>query len=106
MRPVKLTFVIAALAASALPALAQEPGGNVAHGRRLAEQWCSACHQLNAAGAPPRANSPGFAQIAAMPSTTALSLRVFLQTTHADMPSIEMTAAETDDLIAFILSLK
>jgi mono/diheme cytochrome c family protein len=106
MRTAKLVLAAVALAAGAPIALAQETGGNVAHGRRLAEQWCSACHQLNPAGAPPRAGTAGFPQIAAMPSTTALSLRVFLQTSHGGMPNIQIMPADADDLIAFILSLK
>ena len=106
MRTANLVLAAIALSAGAPLALAQEPGGNVAHGRRLAEQWCSSCHQLNPAGAPPRADTPGFPRIAAMPSTTALSLRVFLQTSHAGMPNIQIMPADADDLIAFILSLK
>jgi hypothetical protein len=45
-------------------------------------------------------------QVARLPSTTALSLRVFLRTSHADMPNIQMSEADADDLIIYILSYK
>jgi cytochrome c len=102
------TFIVIALAvAAAAPiAAAQEVRGNAADGRRLAEQWCGSCHQLDPAGVPPRANAPSLPQVAQLPSTTALALRVFLRTSHSDMPNIQLTEADTDDLVAFILSLK
>ena len=41
-----------------------------------------------------------------MPSTTALSLKVFLRSNHNEMPNLIIPDSETDDLIAYILSLK
>jgi hypothetical protein len=49
---------------------------------------------------------PAFPAVARMPSTTALSLRVFLQTPHARMPNLHLSRDETDDVIAYILSLR
>jgi cytochrome c len=72
----------------------------------LAQRWCGNCHQVSAAAPPARPGVSSFAQIAQMQSTTALSLRVFLRTTHADMPNVQLREAESDDLIAYILSLK
>ena len=40
------------------------------------------------------------------PATTALSLKVFLQSSHKDMPNLILKPAEADDIIAYILSLK
>ena len=94
-----------ALAASATASPAQEPKGNAAAGQRLAERWCTSCHQPsgNAYATYPNAS---FAQIARMPSTTALALRAFLRTSHPSMPNIVLTPADTDDLVAYILSLR
>lgn len=47
-----------------------------------------------------------FAEVAQLPSTTALSLRVFLQTNHNEMPNFTLKPSEADDIIAYILSLK
>ena len=41
-----------------------------------------------------------------MPSATALSLRVFLQTPHVRMPDFQLSNNEIDDVVAYILSLK
>jgi len=102
------TFVVlaAALTASILTAAGQEQRGNIASGRSLAQRWCGNCHEVSAAVPPARAGVSPFADIARLQSTTALSLRVFLRTSHADMPNIQLTEAESDDLVAYVLSLK
>ena len=82
-------------------ALGQEAGDPVA-GQRFAEATCMTCHGPNEG--PKRA--PAFAAIAAMPSTTALSLRVFLQSPHPSMPNLILSQTERDDLVAYILSLR
>ena len=83
---------------------AQSFGGNVDRGRTLARAWCAECHRVE----------PGtfgifaadFGEVANLPSTTALSLRVFLQSNHKEMPNFSLKPAEADDIIAYILSLK
>ena len=47
-----------------------------------------------------------FREVANLPSTTALSLRVFLQSNHKEMPNFSLKSAEADDIIAYILSFK
>jgi hypothetical protein len=54
----------------------------------------------------PLPNTPSFIAIANMPSTTALSLKVFLRSNHNRMPNFIMSNADTDDVINYILSLK
>jgi mono/diheme cytochrome c family protein len=102
-----LTTMIVALAAmaGAGDAWAQETRGDAGAGQRLAGRWCSSCHQSGGDGAA-KDRAPTFEQIARLPSTTALSLRVFLRTSHPNMPNIQLTPAETDDVVAYILSLK
>jgi len=51
-------------------------------------------------------NAPDFPTIANIPTTTALSLNVFFQTSHKNMPDFHLTRTQADDLIAYILSLK
>ena len=95
----------AVLAAMSSFASAQDLRGNIASGRDLAGHWCGSCHQIKG-GPPARAGVSTFEQVARLPSTTALSLRVFLRTSHADMPNIQIGDADADDLIAYILTLK
>jgi mono/diheme cytochrome c family protein len=106
MRRSMLVACAAALAASMSVAAGQELRGNLASGRNLAQRWCGNCHEVSAAAPPARPGVSSFAQVARLPSTTALSLRVFLRTTHADMPNIQLSEAEADDLIVYILSLE
>jgi mono/diheme cytochrome c family protein len=73
--------------------------GDPAAGERLAAANCATCH-----GAQRRA--PAFTTIAAMPSTTQTSLGVFLQTSHASMPNLILSAADRNNLTAYILSLR
>jgi len=83
---------------------AQNLGGNVDRGRTLAKAWCAECHRVE----PGRFGifAADFAEVAKLPSTTALSLRVFLQSDHKKMPNFSLKPGEADDIIAYILSLK
>ena len=85
-------------------AAAQDAGNPVA-GQGLARQWCAECHDIGAAGAQAPTRGPPFEDIARMPSTTGLALSVFLRSPHATMPNITLTKAQSDDLVAYILSL-
>jgi len=86
---------------------AQEPG-NVAAGHRIAQQWCSECHKVDPAQrlVNPEAEAPTFEEVANEPSTTPLSLRVFFQSSHENMPDLHISKSQADDLVAYILSLK
>jgi len=75
-------------------------------GHRLAEAWCKECHAIDAATAGTRKGPPDFVAIANRTSTTALSLKVFLQTSHPTMPNIIVKPDQADDLVNYILSLK
>jgi mono/diheme cytochrome c family protein len=108
MRPKKPRALLAALLALTLatPAAirAQNIGGNVEAGRALARDWCAECHRVE----PGRFGifAADFGEVANLPSTTALSLRVFLQSNHREMPNLNLKPGEADDIIAYILSLK
>ena len=107
MRPT-LPFVlaIASSMAMAAPVVAQDAPGDVASGRHLAETMCADCHQIDFQQPKAAARAPGFVQIAKMPSTTGLALNVFLKTSHDVMPNYILSRQESDDIVAFILSLK
>jgi mono/diheme cytochrome c family protein len=103
--------IVAALAAL-LPA-AQAAGQAAAQqerlsfGRVVAESWCANCHVVGRdARGPVGDAAPPFAAIARMPSTTEMSLRVFLQTPHARMPDYRLSTPELDGVVAYILSLR
>jgi cytochrome c len=82
------------------------PLDSVSAGHRLAAAWCKDCHAIEAASAGIHVSPPDFVAIANRPSTTALSLKVFLRTSHRTMPNLIIAPDEADDLVNYILSLK
>jgi len=80
--------------------LSQEIGDPL-KGRLVAESRCAECHAFRA-----RRGAPTFSAIAHMPSTTALALTVFLQSSHFNMPNLVLSRVERDNLVAYILSLR
>jgi mono/diheme cytochrome c family protein len=87
-------------------ALAQPSEGDPAAGRETATKLCSSCHQVLPIFLPDKRDAPSFQSIADLPSTTGISLYVFLHSSHRNMPNLILSSAETNDLIAYILSLK
>ncbi|WP_335622059.1 cytochrome c [Bradyrhizobium icense] len=55
------------------------PADSISAGHRLAEAWCKDCHAIDAKTAGAKGGPPDFVAIANRPSTTALSLKVFLR---------------------------
>lgn len=107
MRPaLRHILTIGSFIALAAPAFAQEAPGDVASGRRIAEAWCAACHKIDSEDARVPTEAPSFVDVANLSSTTALALNVFLRSSHANMPNFQLTRQESDDVIAYILSLK
>jgi len=106
--PMALAAVLATLPLAEAEAQTSAMTGNPRAGRAFALQVCALCHVV-APGqlTPPRlTTAPTFRSIANLPSTTALSLQVFLVTPHPTMPNLVLTDSEAADVIAYILSLK
>jgi mono/diheme cytochrome c family protein len=81
--------------------------GDAGRGRRYAQTVCAECHAVTASQmvSPNPAVAP-FRMIANTPGMTALALTVWFRTPHPTMPSFVLTQQDTDDVIAYILSLK
>ena len=75
-------------------------------GHRLAEAWCKPCHAIEPHMAGTSDQAPGFAAIAKRRGTTALSLKVFLKTSHQSMPNLVIAPDQAEVLANYILSLK
>lgn len=100
-----LASIFALIFASASTAQAQT--FDPAIGARLARTVCNSCHVI---GNDPKAKkpdpaAPSFLDISRMSSTTELSLKVFLRSSHKNMPNIMLTPEEIDSLAAYILGL-
>jgi mono/diheme cytochrome c family protein len=80
---------------------------NVAAGQILAKGWCAHCHIVSEdQRIAPVEGVPTFFAVANDPSTTDTGLRVFLVSPHVVMPDFMLTRKETDEIIAYILSLR
>ncbi|WP_041799017.1 c-type cytochrome [Rhodopseudomonas palustris] len=77
----------------------------VTAGHRLAVNWCKECHAVERNDVL-SGKGPAFVRIANMPSTTELSLKVFLRSNHSDMPNLVIAPSEADEIVRYILSLK
>ncbi|TCZ64018.1 c-type cytochrome [Roseicella aquatilis] len=84
-------------------------------GQALAQRACTPCHAVSRDQATrpiPDRHTPGFAEIAQAPGTTAESLRRFLRTTHAAtsgplrMPSPMLDEGQMTLIVSYILSLR
>jgi mono/diheme cytochrome c family protein len=115
--PLVPAALLSLLLAAPPPAIAQPAGPATAQaaarqerldqGRRVAETWCANCHVIGPGARGPAGDAaPPFQAIARMPSTTQMSLRVFLQTPHARMPDYRLSQAELDGVVEWILALK
>jgi mono/diheme cytochrome c family protein len=101
--PMKTVLLVAVLVSTLVgPSLAQVPPGlpDAARGKVLAERWCGACHlvQLRLTAIDP----PTFSAIANDPSRTPAYLRAFFASPHKDMPPIQLTAPQVEDIIAYL----
>jgi len=100
MRLVLIALMLAA------PAFAADDIGSPARGETLAREVCAACHAVARGEVSPDPEAAAFADVADLVSTTRQSLFVFLNTTHPTMPNLILEREESDDLIAYILSLR
>ena len=104
-----LIAAIAAVAALLFVRLHNASGApleSVAAGHDLAEAWCKNCHAIEASDAGVKGRGRDFVTIANRVSTTALSLKVFMKTSHHRMPNLIISPAQADDITNYILSLK
>lgn len=78
--------------------------GDAAAGKRLAEQSCSSCHQVEA-GATARDTAPPFPALAAKGDKDLGWVRAWLSNPHPPMQGIDLTRQQTDDIVAYLQSL-
>ena len=103
-----IIVILVALAALVVIRLHSANGATMdpAEGHRLAEAWCKTCHVIDIKTTGPANAAPDFAAVANQPSTTELSLKVFLRSNHHSMPNLILSPDQADDLVTYILTLK
>lgn len=91
---------------SPFSAVAQE-SGNVSEGYKLARDVCAVCHAVDDGYlVSPNPDATPFEVVANMPEMTALALAVWFRSPHPSMPDLILTDRETDNIIAYIQSLR
>ncbi len=76
-------------------------------GHLLSRHFCAECHAVGVQNVrSPHPEAPSFAAIAATPGMTAMALNAFFQTSHRVMPNFILTTDQTNEIIAYILSIK
>jgi mono/diheme cytochrome c family protein len=102
----RLAVLIGTAWAAAGAAAAQEVPGDPAGGAALAREVCATCHLVAEDQTVDPGIGPSLLEVAEHPATTEMSLRAFLQTPHPTMPNLMLSPEETDDIIAYLITLK
>jgi cytochrome c len=102
----RMAALAAALVVTSAGVRAQE--SDVAAGHAFARNACQPCHAVEAEQRTPRriVIGPAFRDVANTSGMTATAIRVFLRTSHPKMPNLILTPEETEDVVAYILSLR
>ena len=85
---------------------AAAPRRTIPQGHRLAQAWCQSCHAIEPGMRGLFGQAPSFQSIADRSGTTALSLKVFWQTSHQTLPNLVISPDEAEALSGYILSLR
>lgn len=90
------------------PVFAQEGTINYAKGTLLAEDICSACHDVTIDESdPPKNNVPSFVKIANEPHQTSERLAETVLFPHRDMPQFSFDKpTDLRDIIGYIMSMR
>ena len=81
--------------------------GGTNHTFRASKEICATCHEVDKGRyGISLEGAPAFQDVADDSAMTSLALRVFLRSPHEWMPDLMLSETETDDVIAYILSLK
>jgi mono/diheme cytochrome c family protein len=81
--------------------------GNVSDGLRFAQSVCAECHAVgDGKRVSPNAQAPSFTSISNTPGISAKALKVWFQTPHRSMPNLKFSNQQSEDIIAYILSLR
>lgn len=102
---------VAGIALVALLALPGAAGGvelgDATKGQEYARANCAECHEVEPVESfSPNPDAPSFQEVAQSPGINARALAVWMQSSHPTMPNLIIPAADMDNVIAYILSLK
>ena len=95
-----MTTVVALVAATATASAA----GSATAGKRLSQQWCASCHQIEPR-APAKDVAPPFASLGVRKGKDPGWVRAWLANPHPPMQGINLSRQQIDDIVAYLQSL-
>jgi mono/diheme cytochrome c family protein len=99
LRPTIVLVLLVSLAGAAGPASAADTG----RGATLAHTWCQNCHVVSASQTSTVATqAPPFSDIARRKDFDGTRLAFFLNAPHPQMPQMNLTRSDAEDLAAYI----
>jgi mono/diheme cytochrome c family protein len=107
MKPVTLRLVLGLITGAFASAAVAQESGNAKEGFVFAQAVCAECHAVREGErASPKAQAPSFTTVANTPGMNAMALEVWFQTPHPTMPNLKFSNEDSDNVIAYILSLR
>jgi mono/diheme cytochrome c family protein len=80
--------------------------GSESAGKDYAQRICAACHDIEKDDVALFTDVPSFQEIADTQGMSPRALRVWLQTSHPNMPDLIVPPDDMDNVIAYIMSLR
>ena len=100
-------YGLIALSLSLAPVASAQEFGDAKAGLAYADGVCAECHAVKKGQlVSPHEKAPAFEVVANSRGMTEMALRVWFQSSHPSMPNLMLTEKLSDDLIAYIMSLK
>jgi mono/diheme cytochrome c family protein len=100
-------YLIGVALVTAADAGATQEVRDTSSGFAYANQVCSECHAVRRGErVSPHERAPAFQVVADAPGMSEMALLVWFQSPHPSMPTLLIKEQESDDLVAYILSLK
>ena len=107
MKRVNLSSILGLIASVYASTAVAEDIGSVKDGFIFAQTVCAECHAVrDGERASPNAQAPSFTTVANTSGMNAMALEVWFQTPHPTMPNLVFSNQESDNVIAYILSLR
>ena len=107
MKPITYRLVLVLMTGAFATAAVAEESGNAKEGLVFAQSVCAECHAVHdGERASPKAQAPSFTTVANTPGMNAMALEVWFQTPHPTMPNLKFSNEDSDNVIAYILSLR
>ena len=102
------TLVLAVLAQTiGAPLASAQDLGDAKAGLIYADGVCAECHAVKKGQrVSPHERAPAFEVVANSRGMTEMALRVWFQSSHPSMPNLMLKEKQSNDLVAYILSLK